>query len=361
MAALDKVFAAAVKYRASDIHVVPGEPFVLRRFRKFLKLKSQPLTAESCRKYIYGILSADQVKRLENDLQLDFVHEISGLGRFRGNAMLHQRGLSAVFRIIPPEIPTLPDLGMPDTIKTVLDHHQGMILVTGPAGHGKSTTLAAMVDHLNTTRKHHILTVEDPIEFVHPLKKGVVNQRQVEKETRSYANALRAALREDPDVIVVGELRDLETVSLAISAAETGHLVIGTLASASAPKTVERIIDSYPPNEQNQIRAMVSESLRAVITQRLLPRADTDAMALALEVLICTRPVANLIRDQKVFQIPSMMQTGKNAGMMIMDESMLALVDAGHIRASDAVQYAANPNLFKAHVEREAKQDAAAG
>lgn len=356
MAALDKVFAAGVKYRASDIHVVPGEPFVLRRFRKFLKLKTDPLTADTCRKYIYGILTQDQIQRLEKDLQLDFVYEIEGLGRFRGNAMMHQRGLSAIFRIISPEIPTLEDLGMPDTIKTVLDQHQGLILVTGPAGQGKSTTLAAMVNHINTTRKHHILTVEDPIEFVHPLKKGVVNQRQVEKETRSYANALRAALREDPDVIIVGELRDLETVSLAISAAETGHLVIGTLASSSAPKTVERIIDSYPPNEQNQIRAMVSESLRAIITQRLLPRKDTDAMAMALEVLICTRPVANLIRDQKVFQIPSIMQTGKASGMKIMDESMLALVEEGKVRAADAVLYAANPNLFKTHLDREGKE-----
>ncbi|MDY6904143.1 MAG: PilT/PilU family type 4a pilus ATPase [Thermodesulfobacteriota bacterium] len=355
MAALDKVFSAGVKYKASDIHVVPGEPFVLRRFRKFLKLKTDPLTAETCRKYIHGILTKAQIQRLEEELQLDFIYEIEGLGRFRGNAMMHQRGMSAVFRIVPPVIPTLTTLGMPDTIKTVLDQHQGLILVTGPAGQGKSTSLAAMVDHLNTTRKHHILTVEDPIEFIHPMKKGVVNQRQLETNTQSYANALRAALREDPDVIVVGELRDLETISLAISAAETGHLVIGTLASSSAPKTVERIIDSYPPNEQNQIRAMVSESLRAVITQRLLPRKDTDAMALAMEILICTRPVANMIRDQKVFQIPSMMQTGKTSGMQIMDESMLALVEAGRVSAADAVLYAANPNLFKTHLEKEKK------
>ncbi len=237
-----------------------------------------------------------------------------------------------------------------------MDNHQGLILVTGAAGQGKSTTLAAMVNHINTTRAHHVLTVEDPIEFVHPLKKGVVNQRQLGFGTLSYKNALKAALREDPDVIAIGELRDLETISLAISASETGHLVIGTLSSSSAPKTVDRIIDSYPAGEQSQIRAMLSEALKAVITQRLIPNKNGKNMELALEILIGSLPVANLIRDNKVFQIPSMMQTGKKLGMRIMDESLLELVKEDRISAQVAVQYANNSNLFKAYMPKPESQ-----
>jgi len=337
----------AVNLKASDIHIVPGEPFVLRHFSKLRKVKNNPLSPEQCKKAIYEILSEDQQKRLKNELQLDFAIEIPNLGRFRGSAMVHHNGLSAVFRVIPFEIPTLKELGMPAGVNTLLDNHQGLILVTGATGHGKSTTLAAMVDYLNTNRAHHILTVEDPIEFIHPVKRGTVNQRQLGRDTLSYANALKSALREDPDVIVIGELRDLETISLAISAAETGHLVIGTLATSSAPKTIDRIIDAYPPGEQSQIRAMLSEALRAVVTQRLIPGTDNKSMKLALEILTGTLPLANLIRDGKTFQIPSMMQTGKGAGMMIMDESILALLKAKKISLKDATANANNKKLFE--------------
>ncbi len=326
MATLDKVFKAAIDFKASDVHVVPGEPFILRRLGKLTKMKSSILTPDQCEQVTFEILSDEQQKKLKRNLQLDFALERPTLGRFRGSAMMHQNGLSAVFRVIPPKIPTLEELGHPEIVTKVLDNHQGLILVTGATGHGKSTTLAAMIDHINSNRAHHILTVEDPIEFIHPLKKGAINQRQIGRHTLSYANALKGALREDPDVIVIGELRDLETISLAISASETGHLVIGTLSTSSAPKTIDRIIDSFPPGEQSQIRTMLSEALKAVITQRLIPAKDGASMVMALEIMIGTMPLANLIRDGKTFQIPSIMQTGRSVGMQLMDEYILVLL-----------------------------------
>ena len=314
-------------------------------------MKSDKLSPEQARRIISEILTDDQQKKLKQDKQLDFAYEISQLGRFRGSAMVHNNGLSAVFRVIPPEIKTLEDLGLPDVVTKVLDNHQGLILVTGATGQGKSTTLAGMVDYINTHRSHHVLSIEDPIEFIHPKKRGVVNQRQLARDTLSYENALRAALREDPDVIVIGEMRSLDTISMAISAAETGHLVIGTMATFSAPKTIDRIIDAYPPDEQNQIRAMLGESFRAVITQRLIPAADEKTMVLASEILIGTVPMAKLIRDGKTFQIPSMMQTGKSAGMQIMDECILSLLQEGKITAQSAQKNANDPKLFDKFVK----------
>jgi twitching motility protein PilT len=337
MTQLIKYFEVAIKYQASDIHIAPGEPVLVRRFGTLIKVKAPAISPEDTKNLIFELLSPTQQKKLIADLQLDFVVNIKDLGRFRGSAMLHNSGLSAVFRNIPLEIPTFSELGLPPVIEKVLDNHQGMILVTGGTGHGKSTTLAAMVDYINTNRAHHILTVEDPIEFIHPLKKGVVNQRQLNESTLSYDNALRGALRQDPDVIMIGELRDLDTISLAISAAETGHLVLGTLATSSAPKTIDRIIDSYPSAEQNQIRAMLSESLKAVITQRLVVRQDNKGRALALEILLGSLPVTNLIRDNKVFQIPSLMQMGKASGMKLMDDSLVHLFKQDIISAKEAL------------------------
>lgn len=355
MAELDKVLKAATDAKASDLHLAPGEPFVLRQFGRLIKIQSPSLTRERCEQLIYELLENEQKETLNSQLQLDFAYEIPEVARFRGSAMRHHAGLSASFRIIPFEIPTFEKLGLPDTVKKIMDNHQGLVLVTGATGQGKSTTMAAMVDYVNTKRAHHIITVEDPIEFIHPMKRCAVNQRQLGRDTLAYANALRAALREDPDVIAVGELRDLETISLAISAAETGHLVIGTLATSSAPKTVDRIIDSFPAAEQGQIRAMLGESLKAVITQRLIPRADLTAMALALEILIGTLPMANLIRDGKVFQIPSMMQMGKAEGMQIMDESIMSLLRAGTISAEEAYLNANNKALFKPLADKESQ------
>ena len=346
MAILDKVFKAAIDFSASDVHIVPGEPFIIRRLARMVKLKSDKLSAEQTHRIISEILTDGQRKKLMQDKQLDFAYEISELGRFRGSAMVHNNGLSAVFRIIPPKIKTLEELGLPEVVTKVLDNHQGLILVTGATGEGKSTTLASMVDYINTNRAHHVLTIEDPIEFIHPKKRGVVNQRQLSRDTLSYENSLRAALREDPDVIVIGEMRSLDTISMAISAAETGHLVIGTMSTFSAPKTIDRIIDAYPPNEQNQIRAMLGESFRAVITQRLIPGADEKSVALATEILVGTVPMAKLIRDGKTFQIPSMMQTGKGVGMQIMDECISSLLQEGKITAQSAQKYANNPKIF---------------
>jgi twitching motility protein PilT len=353
MAIIDKIFAAAAKLGASDIHIVPGEPFILRKIGVLKKMKSNRLTPETTRQVVFEILTEDQQQLLDRNLQLDFAYELDSIGRFRGSAMLHNRGLSAVFRLIPPAIPDLAGLGLPETVAKVLDNHQGLILVTGATGQGKSTTLAAMVDYINSNRSHHILTIEDPIEFIHPLKKGVVNQRQLGANTLSYANALKGALRQDPDVIMIGELRSLETISMAISAAETGHLVIGTLATSSAPKTIDRIIDAFPPNEQNQIRTMLSESIKAVITQRLIPAKDGTRMVMAAEVLIGTLPMANLIRDGKTFQIPSMMQTGKNVGMQLMDETILDLLQQKEINARTAFEYANDQKRFKHFVDKE--------
>jgi twitching motility protein PilT len=317
-----------------------------------VKLKSDKLSAELTERIISEILTDDQRKKLMQDKQLDFAYEISQLGRFRGSAMVHNNGLSAVFRIIPPKIKTLEELGFPEVVTKALDNHQGLILVTGATGQGKSTTLASMVNYINTNRAHHVLIIEDPIEFIHPKKCGVVNQRQLSRDTLSYENALRAALREDPDVIVIGEMRSLDTISMAISAAETGHLVIGTMATFSAPKTIDRIIDAYPPNEQNQIRAMLGESFRAVITQRLIPAANEKSMALASEILIGTVPMSKLIRDGKTFQIPSMMQTGKSVGMQIMDECILSLLQEGKITAQSAQKYANDPKIFDKFVKK---------
>ena len=355
MADLDKVLKEAANAKASDLHLAPGEQFVLRQFGRLRKIQGAPLSCERCEQLIYDLLENDQKETLDKQLQLDFAYEIPDVARFRGSAMRHQAGLSASFRIIPFEIPTFEKLGLPDTVKKIMDNHQGLVLVTGATGQGKSTTLAAMVDYVNTNRAHHILSVEDPIEFIHPLKCCAVNQRQLGRDTMAYANALRGALRQDPDVIVVGELRDLETISLAISAAETGHLVIGTLATSSAPKTIDRIINSFPAGEQGQIRAMVGESLKAVITQRLIPRADSTGMALAVEILIGTLPMANLIRDGKVFQIPSMMQMGKAAGMQLMDESIMSLLKAQTITAQEAHLNANNKTLFKPLAEKESQ------
>ncbi|NTV12911.1 MAG: PilT/PilU family type 4a pilus ATPase [Desulfobulbaceae bacterium] len=353
MAVLDKVFKAAVDLKASDVHVVPGEPFMIRHCSRLIKSNSQALTPEQSSKMIEEILTAEQRQLLRENLQLDFALEIEGLGRFRGSVMLHNNGISGVFRIIPVRIPTLTELGMPEIVFRSLDHHQGLILVTGGTGHGKSTTLAAMVDHINTNRAQHVLTIEDPIEFVHPLKKAVVNQRQRNRDTLSYGNALKGALRQDPDVIIIGELRDMETTALAISASETGHLVIATLATSSAPKTIDRVLDSFPPGEQGQIRAMLSESLKLVLTQRLIPNVGGTNREMALEILVGNLSVANLIRDCKTFQLGSVLQMGKSQGMRIMDESILELLDAGKISLDNALANANNHNLFAKHISQD--------
>ena len=347
MAEIDTLLHQAVQVQASDVHLATGNPFVVRQFGRLRKLKSPVLTAEKSKELIYEILTPAQQKALEQNLQIDFGYEIKGVSRFRGNAILQRKGLDATFRIIPARIPPLDELGLPPVVAKFCDFHQGLILVTGPTGQGKSTTLASMIDMMNSSRPIHILTVEDPVEFVHPIKKGVVNQRQLGLHTRSFANALRAALREDPDVIMVGELRDLESISLAVTAAETGHLVLATLSTSSAAKTIDRIIDSFPPDEQNQIRTMLAEGLRAVITQRLIRKADKKGQVMACEIMIGTVPLANLIRAGKTYQITSVMQTGRALGMQAMDDSLADLVSKGVITLDAAIYYAENKKRFR--------------
>ncbi len=347
MPAIDGLLRAAVSLNASDLHVPTGSPPLVRRFGELRQLAHPAFTAADVEALVLEMLTPEQRAKLDAEWELDFAYEIPGLARFRSNAFRQRKGLDACFRVIRSQLGSFAQLGIPAILEKVCENHQGLILVTGAAGSGKSTTLAAMVDLVNSHRAHHVLTVEDPIEYVHPVKKGAINQRELGTHTRSYANALKAALREDPDVIMVGELRDIETISLAISASETGHLVIGSMNTSSAHKTIDKIIDSYPSNQQNQIRAMLGESLKAVFTQRLLPRADGKGMALAYELLLGSLQLANLIKDGKTFQIPNIMQTGKGAGMRQMDDSLLELVKAGTLAGDVAWKNASNPKLFQ--------------
>jgi twitching motility protein PilT len=346
MAAIDSILAKIVPMGASDVHIAVGAPVVVRHLGQLRRSRSPDYTAEQTSQLLFEMLSVEQKATFQKNHEIEFVYEIPGTARFRANAVEQRRGIDLCFRIIRPGVPSFAELGLPETLAKVCDNHQGLVLVTGAAGSGKTTTLAAMVDLLNGSRPLHVLTLEDPIELLHPIKRGAVNQRQINRHTRSYANALRAALREDPDVIVVGELRDLETITLAISASETGHLVIGSMNTSSAGKTVDKIIDSYPASQQNQIRAMLGESLRAVFTQKLLPKVDNSGRVLAYELLLGTRQLANLIKDSKTFQIPNLMQTGKQLGMRTMDETLLDLARAGTISGDIAARNGTNPKLF---------------
>ena len=346
MASIDVLLKAAVDQKASDLHLSVGMPPILRQFGELRKLQYQPLSADQTAKLVNEILTPEQRARLAAEWEIDFAYEIPGLARFRSNAFQQRKGLDACFRVVRTALPGFAELGIPAIMEKVCENHQGLILVTGSAGSGKSTTLAAMVDLINTHRAHHVLTAEDPIEFVHTIKKGAINQRELNSHTKSYGNALKAALREDPDVIMVGELRDLETISLAISASETGHLVIGSMNTSSAHKTIDKVIDSYPAAQQNQIRAMLGESLKAVFSQRLLPRADRSGMALAYELLLGSTQLANLIKDGKTFQIPNIMQMGKAQGLRTMDDSLLELLKTETITLEVAHKNALNAKAF---------------
>jgi twitching motility protein PilT len=292
--------------------------------------------------------------RFLDTMDFDFAYEIEGLARFRVNVFWQRKGLAAVFRTIPSDILTADDLGLPDAVRRLCMLTKGLVLVTGPTGSGKSTTLAAMVDLINESRAEHILTIEDPIEFTHPNKKCLVNQREVGTNTRSFANALRAALREDPDVILVGEMRDKETIELGITAAETGHLVFGTLHTNSAPKTVDRMIDVFPADQQEQIRAMLAESLKGVISQVLLRKKGGKGRIAAQEIMVGSPAISNLIRENKVFQIPSMIQTGKKDGMQLLDQHILEYLMAGVIEPAEAYMKSNNKQAFKQYLDDKA-------
>jgi twitching motility protein PilT len=329
MTSMNDLLRAASGLGASDLHLSAGEPPCLRVSGDLVRMEGQAvLSPEGVIELVYSIMSPEQRTRFEQEHDIDFACELEGAGRFRVNVFVQRRGPGAVLRTIPTVIPSLEDLGMPLVLQELCTHERGLVLVTGPTGSGKSTTLAAMVDVINRTWNAHILTVEDPIEFVHTPKSCLVNQREVGPHTGSFSSALRSALREDPDVILVGEMRDLETISLALTAAETGHLVFGTLHTSSAPKTVDRIIDVFPSGQQSQIRTMLSESLEAVVAQTLLKKKGGGRVA-ACEILVGAPAVRNLIRENKLHQIPSMMQTGQRMGMQTFDMAVQDLLKRG--------------------------------
>jgi twitching motility protein PilT len=345
---LTALLGFAVEQNASDLHISPYMPPLVRIRGEIMPLDMAPLTGEETHAAIYDILNDVQKRIFEERLDLDFAFEIPGLSRFRANVLLQQHGPGAVFRVVPTKVRTLDEMGMPKVLKTLASREKGLVLVTGPTGSGKSTTLAAMVDYVNESHRGHILTIEDPIEFVHNSKRCLVRQREVGPHTHSFANALRAALREDPDVILVGELRDLETTQLAISAAETGHLVFATLHTNSASKTVDRVIDIFPSGQQAQVRTMLSESLEGVVAQSLLPSKDGKSRVAALEVLVGVPALRNLIREDKTAQILSVIQTGTQYGMQSLDQSLRDLVMQGKLSREEAMKKSSNPRLFDA-------------
>lgn len=331
MAKIDQLFQKMVELGASDLHLTTGAKPLLRLHGKMTPLGDSILTPQETQSLLFEILTEKQKKEFVRDWELDCAYSLEGVGRFRVNIFMQRKGLGAVFRTIPVEILSAEKLGLPPQILNLTKEHKGLIVVTGPTGSGKSTTLAAMIDYINKNESAHILTVEDPVEFVHENQKSLVNQREVGSHTKSFANALKAALREDPDIILVGEMRDLETISLAMTAAETGHLVFGTLHTNNAAKTVDRIIDVFPQEQQAQIRVMLSESLKAVVAQGLLPTADGKGRCAAIEILVNTHAVGNLIREGKTFQIPSIMQTSSGKGMITFENNIRDLVRSGKI------------------------------
>lgn len=324
---ISELLIFAVKQNASDLHLSAGEPAMLRIHGELRKLEMKALPQDEVHRMIYDILNDQQRKMFEEHKELDFSIGLGEYGRFRVNCFYQNRGQAAVFRAIPNKIYSFEELGLPKVCVQIAKYRKGLVLVTGPTGCGKSTTLAAMIDYINRERKEHIITIEDPIEFVHTANNCLVNQRELGAHTHSYANALRGALREDPDVILVGEMRDLDTISLALTAAETGHLVFATLHTTNAPKSVDRVIDVFPSSQQEQIRTMFSETIQAIVAQRLLRRRDGNGRVPALEILIGIPAVRNLIRENKVSQIPSSMQTGQKFGMQTMDAAIHELIN----------------------------------
>ena len=336
-----ELLAFSVKHNASDLHLSAGLPPMIRVDGDIRRINVPALEHKVVHALVYDIMNDKQRKDFEEFLETDFSFEIPGLARFRVNAFNQARGASAVFRTIPSKVLTLEDLGCPQTFKDIVDVPRGLVLVTGPTGSGKSTTLAAMMDYKNDNDYSHILTIEDPIEFVHSSKKCLINQREVHRDTLGFAEALRSALREDPDIILVGELRDLETIRLALTAAETGHLVFGTLHTSSAAKTIDRIIDVFPAGEKSMVRSMLSESLRSVIAQTLLKKIGGGRIA-AWEIMVGTPAIRNLIREDKVAQMYSAIQTGQAHGMQTMDQALKELVQKGIVSRLDAKAKAQN-------------------
>ena len=351
MAQIDAFFKMLNEHGGSDLHLSTGSQPVIRLHGDLQRVKFNAFQHEELKQLLYEITPEHKVKEFEETGDVDFAYEIPGLARYRANFFMQARGIAAVFREIPDEIMTVEQLGLPDILLELSMLPKGLILVTGPTGSGKSTTLAAMLDHINASKKDHILTIEDPIEFVHEPKGCLINQREVGRDTKSFSAALRGALREDPDIILVGEMRDMETIQLALEAAETGHLVLSTLHTISASKTVDRIIEVFPGDLQAQVRSSLAESLRAVVSQTLFKRVDKPGRVAALEILLGISSVRNLIRENKTFQLESVIQTGRGKGMQDLDSEITRLLEAGQISGMDAFYNCVNKDKFRKFLE----------
>jgi len=347
---IDQLLKIAIERNASDLHITAGLPPMLRVDGRLVPTEFPRLKPEDTRRLVYAILNDKQREKFERDLELDTSYGIAGYGRFRLNVFKQRGAVSAAFRSIPNIIKTPQELGLPDIINELAKKRSGLVLVTGPTGVGKSTTLAAIIDIINSTRSEHILTIEDPIEFIHTHKKSMINQRELGVDTYSFANALRSALREDPDVILVGEMRDLETISGVLTAAETGHLVLSTLHTIDAPQTIDRIIDVFPTHQQQQVRIQLAGVLEAIISQQLIPSSTGSGRVLACEVLIANAAVKNIIREGKVHQLKAIMQTNRQIGMQTMDQALYDLWKENKITAEEAIARANNPQEMKARV-----------
>ncbi len=347
MAKIDAFFKLMNEQGASDLHLTTGQQPALRIRGEIERIKYKVLDSDELRGMLYEIAPEDKIKVFEETGDIDFGYEIPGLARYRSNFFMQKNGVAAVFREIPDTIMTIEQLKLPVVIGKLATLPRGLVLVTGPTGSGKSTTLAAIVHEANRSRKDHIITIEDPIEFVHQSQMCIVNHREVGLHTKTFSSALRGALREDPDIILVGEMRDLETISLAVEAAATGHLVFSTLHTSSAPKTVDRVIEVFPHDQQEQMRSTLSEGLRAVVAQVLFKRIDIKGRVAALEILIGTAAVRNLIREAKTHQLPSMLQTGKKYGMVLLDDSIMDLLNKGMISPDDAYMKANDKGRFR--------------
>jgi twitching motility protein PilT len=338
MAKIDDLFKTMVEQQASDLHLTAGSAPYLRLHGEMQRMNMKPLSNEEIQGLVFEILNEKQKRNFIENWELDCSYTIEGFARFRCNVFMQRKGMGAVFRFIPDKIKTVDDLGLPKEMLDMIDVHRGLICVTGPTGSGKSTTLAALINHINERKQAHIITIEDPIEFVHNNNQSLINQREVTSHTKSFANALKATLREDPDIILVGEMRDIETISLALTAAETGHLVFGTLHTSSAPKTVDRIIDVFPENRQAQVRVQLAESLRGVIAQQLLTKADGKGRVPAFEIMFNNKAIGNLIREGKTFQIPSTMQITRGTGNITLEQSIEALIARGSITKEQGME-----------------------